>query len=180
MEHRMPERVQQRTQEAGRVAGRGLDSMASWLDAQQRLWRDVMQFSAETAREQMRFWWEMQSSTFQVLTAPAAGWIQMQKEATGWYERAIREGMESMQRAIGTMTEDGGRGQARRVLRQQWPQLRPRLRQQWGKLTDEELDQIEGNPDALIGKLQEHYGRSRSEVEQELDRWLDQQPRQAA
>jgi uncharacterized protein YjbJ (UPF0337 family) len=176
---RIQDRMQQRTQEASQVAGRGMESIAGWLEAQQHMWRDVMQFSTEAARQQLRFWWELQSTGLEMWTAPASGWMQVQREAASWYERSIREGMDSMQRAIESMTEDGRLG-PRRLLRQQWPQLRARLRQQWGKLTDEELDQIQGNPDALIGKLQEHYGRSRAETEQDLSRWLEQQQRQAA
>src|SRR5262249_425999 len=157
---RIQERMQQRTQEVSHVAGRGMESMTAWLEGQQRMWRDVMQFSTEVARQQLRFWWEIELSTLEMLTAPAAGWVQLQKEAASWGGRSIREGMDSMQRAIESMTEEGRLG-TRRLLRQQWPQLRTRLRQQWGKLTDEELDQIHGNPDALMGKLQEHYGWSR-------------------
>jgi uncharacterized protein YjbJ (UPF0337 family) len=180
MEHttRMHERMQQRTREVGQASSRSVESLASWMDAQQRVWRDLVQFSAETARENVRLWWEMQSSAIEALTAPAAGWAQIQREAASWYEHATRQGLESVQRALDAMARDGG-PRGRQLLRQRWSDLRAPLRQQWAKLTDEELDEIQGNPDALIGKLQEHYGRSRAEVEQDLDRWLEQR-RQAA
>jgi uncharacterized protein YjbJ (UPF0337 family) len=180
MEHttRMQERMHQRTQEVGQASSRGMESMAALVDSQQRMWRDFMQVSAETARENMRLWWEMQSNAIEVLTAPAAGWVQAQKEVANWYDHSMRQGLECMQRAMDTMTQNGGRG--RRLLQQRWPHLRGRLRQQWAKLTDEELDQIQGDPDALIGKLQEHYGRSRTQAEQDLDRWLQEQHGQAA
>lgn len=60
-------------------------------------------------------------------------------------------------------------------LEGQWMQLKGKVREQWGKLTDDELDQIQGNAEQLIGKLQEHYGRTREQIEQELDRWLQGQ-----
>jgi uncharacterized protein YjbJ (UPF0337 family) len=63
----------------------------------------------------------------------------------------------------------------RDTLKGQWMQLKGKAREQWGKLTDDELDQIQGNTEMLIGKLQERYGRSREQAEQELDRWLEQQ-----
>ena len=44
--------------------------------------------------------------------------------------------------------------------------------QQWGKVTDDDIAQIQGNAEQLIGKIQEHYGRSREEAEREIDRWL--------
>jgi uncharacterized protein YjbJ (UPF0337 family) len=59
-----------------------------------------------------------------------------------------------------------------------WKQLRGRLRQQWGRLTDDEVDQIAGSRDVMIGKLQERYGRSREEAERELDRWLEEEEKQ--
>jgi uncharacterized protein YjbJ (UPF0337 family) len=57
------------------------------------------------------------------------------------------------------------------TLKGQWTQLKGQMRKQWGKLTDDEVDQIQGNAEILIGKLQERYGYSREQAEQELDRW---------
>ena len=39
---------------------------------------------------------------------------------------------------------------------------------------------MQGNAEQLIGKLQERYGRSREQAEQEFDRWLDQQGQRKA
>jgi len=54
-------------------------------------------------------------------------------------------------------------------------QLKGKVRQQWGKLTDDDLDQAQGNAEMLIGKIQERYGRNREEAEREFDRWFGQQ-----
>jgi uncharacterized protein YjbJ (UPF0337 family) len=59
----------------------------------------------------------------------------------------------------------------RDTLKGQWTQLKGQLRKQWGKLTDDEVDQIQGNAEILIGKLQERYGYSREQAEREIDRW---------
>jgi uncharacterized protein YjbJ (UPF0337 family) len=59
----------------------------------------------------------------------------------------------------------------RDTLKGQWTQLKGRIRSQWGKLTDDEVSQIQGNAEILIGKLQEHYGYSREQAERELERW---------
>ena len=67
----------------------------------------------------------------------------------------------------------------RDILRGQWTQLKGKVRQQWGKLTDDEIDQMQGNAEILIGRIQEHYGRSREQAEQEVERWLDEQGRAA-
>jgi len=61
----------------------------------------------------------------------------------------------------------------RDTFKGQWTQLKGTIRQQWGKVTDDDIAQIEGNAEQLIGKIQEHYGRTPEEAERELDRWLD-------
>ena len=46
-----------------------------------------------------------------------------------------------------------------------WRQVRGTIRKEWGKLTDDEFDQVQGDYDRLIGKIQERYGTSREEIE---------------
>ena len=62
----------------------------------------------------------------------------------------------------------------RDTLKGQWTQLKGKVRQQWGKLTDDDVDQAQGNAETLIGKIQERYGRNREEAEREFDRWFGQ------
>jgi len=59
------------------------------------------------------------------------------------------------------------------TLRGQWKQLQGKARRQWGKLTDDDLAMIKGDRDILLGKLQEHYGRTRDEAMKEVDEWLE-------
>ena len=56
-----------------------------------------------------------------------------------------------------------------------WTQLRGRLRMQWGKLTDDQLDVIEGRRDLLLGKLQEAYGVTEEEADRQVKAWENQQ-----
>lgn len=58
------------------------------------------------------------------------------------------------------------------ILKGQWKQLQGRVKQQWGKLTDDDLTLIKGDRDVLLGKIQEHYGRTRDEAMKDVDRWL--------
>ena len=58
------------------------------------------------------------------------------------------------------------------VLKGQWKQLQGQVRRQWGKLTDDDIAMIKGERDILLGKIQEHYGRSRAEAMKDLDAWL--------
>jgi uncharacterized protein YjbJ (UPF0337 family) len=67
----------------------------------------------------------------------------------------------------------------RDTLKGQWTQLKGKVREQWGKLTDDEIDQMQGNAEILIGKIQERYGRSREEAEREFDSWYRQYDRAA-
>ena len=46
-------------------------------------------------------------------------------------------------------------------------QLKGKIKQQWGKLTDDEIDQMEGNAEILAGKLQERYGLGKEDAERE-------------
>ena len=54
-----------------------------------------------------------------------------------------------------------------------WKQVRGSVREQWGKLTDDDLDVVAGRRDALIGKIQERYGKARDEVDREVRDWSD-------
>ena len=59
----------------------------------------------------------------------------------------------------------------RDVFEGNWKQLRGRVKEMWGKLTDDDLDTIDGKRDRLVGKLQERYGYAKDKAEQELDRF---------
>ncbi|MCA9628133.1 MAG: CsbD family protein [Myxococcales bacterium] len=57
-------------------------------------------------------------------------------------------------------------------LKGNWKQLKGKARTQWGKLTDDDLDQIAGRKEELVGKLQVRYGTARDDAEREVDSWL--------
>lgn len=48
-----------------------------------------------------------------------------------------------------------------------WKQLKGKVKEQWGKLTDDEIDQLEGRSEQLAGKLQERYGLAHEEAERQ-------------
>jgi uncharacterized protein YjbJ (UPF0337 family) len=58
------------------------------------------------------------------------------------------------------------------VFAGQWKQMRGELKSWWGKLTDDEVDRIEGQKDRLIGLVQEKYGYTRDMAQQEVERRL--------
>lgn len=61
----------------------------------------------------------------------------------------------------------------RDVMEGKWKQLKGEVKRQWGKLTDDELDQIEGNKDKLVGLVQERYGYARDRAAQEVDEFMN-------
>lgn len=57
------------------------------------------------------------------------------------------------------------------VFKGKWTQMKGEAKKQWGKLTDDDLDVIDGEKDKLIGKLQEKYGHTREQAETEYNNW---------
>ena len=53
-----------------------------------------------------------------------------------------------------------------------WKQLTGRAKQQWGKLTDDELTEIDGRRESFIGRLQEKYGYEKERAEKELSEFI--------
>lgn len=41
-----------------------------------------------------------------------------------------------------------------------WQELKGRLKERWGRLTDDDMAEIDGQKDILVGKLVEKYGMS--------------------
>jgi uncharacterized protein YjbJ (UPF0337 family) len=50
-----------------------------------------------------------------------------------------------------------------------WKQFKGRIKEKWGKLTDDELDVMEGKRDQIIGKIQERYGLAKDEAARQYD-----------
>ena len=54
-----------------------------------------------------------------------------------------------------------------------WNELKGKAKSKWGHLTDDELTQIGGKKDELLGRLQARYGYSKDKAKQEMESWLD-------
>jgi uncharacterized protein YjbJ (UPF0337 family) len=50
-----------------------------------------------------------------------------------------------------------------------WTRLRAKVEQKWTKLTDDDLDLIDGKREELVGKLQERLGVARDQAERQVD-----------
>ncbi|MFA6045882.1 MAG: CsbD family protein [Phycisphaerales bacterium] len=57
------------------------------------------------------------------------------------------------------------------IIEGRWTEMKGKAREQWGKLTDDDLEVIAGRREKLSGTLQRVYGKTREEVEREMDEW---------
>jgi uncharacterized protein YjbJ (UPF0337 family) len=57
------------------------------------------------------------------------------------------------------------------IVKGKWKQMRGSAKEKWGGLTDDDLQQIDGQRDQLVGKVQEKYGLAKDEAERQVDDW---------
>ena len=57
-----------------------------------------------------------------------------------------------------------------------WKRLSGSAKQRWGELTDDDVARIDGEREQLVGKVQETYGITRMQAEQEVDAWAADRP----
>lgn len=58
------------------------------------------------------------------------------------------------------------------VLEGKWKEIKGGLKVKWGKLTNDDITQIEGHEDKLLGILQKRYGYSRDQAEKEYSEFM--------
>ena len=62
------------------------------------------------------------------------------------------------------------------ILEGKWKQLKGKAQEKWGKITHDELDQVNGNLRQLAGLVQERYGKTREAAEEEVKRFYGGNP----
>lgn len=55
-----------------------------------------------------------------------------------------------------------------------WRQFKGEAQKRWGRLTNDQLDQIEGSREKLAGTLQETYGIALEQASQQVSEWESQ------
>ena len=65
------------------------------------------------------------------------------------------------------------------ILHGKWHQLKGRVKATWGRLTDDKLDQVDGNAERLVGVIQERDGCVRDEAEKQVRSAVHRQTKQA-
>jgi uncharacterized protein YjbJ (UPF0337 family) len=54
------------------------------------------------------------------------------------------------------------------ILEGKWKQVKGNVKNWWGKLTDDDVDRIEGKSEKLVGLLQERYGWTKERANEEF------------
>jgi uncharacterized protein YjbJ (UPF0337 family) len=61
----------------------------------------------------------------------------------------------------------------REELQGTWTQLKGQIRERWGQITDDELQQVHGDGEQLLGFLQKKTGQSRQDLEKFIRQSMD-------
>jgi uncharacterized protein YjbJ (UPF0337 family) len=56
-------------------------------------------------------------------------------------------------------------------IKGKWHQVKGSIRAKWGELTDDEIEELDGNREKMVGKIQEKYGVAKEEAEKQVDEW---------
>ncbi|HEX4997183.1 MAG TPA: CsbD family protein [Terriglobia bacterium] len=59
------------------------------------------------------------------------------------------------------------------ILKGKWNQVKGQIRSKWGKLTDNDVMEIQGDTQKMLGKLQERYGYTREQAEKAIKDFLN-------
>lgn len=54
-----------------------------------------------------------------------------------------------------------------------WKEYKGKAREKWGKLTDDDLDVVNGKRERLVGRIQYHYGIAKEIAEKQIDEFLN-------
>ena len=54
-----------------------------------------------------------------------------------------------------------------------WKQFKGELKRQWGRVTDDDLLQIEGSHEKFVGKILEQYGNQKEDVKRWTEEWIE-------
>lgn len=58
------------------------------------------------------------------------------------------------------------------VLKGKWKEIKGGVKEKWGKLTDDDITQIEGKQEKLLGLLQKTYGYSKEKADEEYKQFM--------
>jgi uncharacterized protein YjbJ (UPF0337 family) len=59
------------------------------------------------------------------------------------------------------------------ILKGIWKEMKGALKEKWGKLTDDDLTEMEGKEEKLLGILQKRYGYTEDRAKKEYNDFID-------
>ena len=87
----------------GRLAGTAVKTMTVWVDANQRVLRELVEFSTATAKEGVRLYAELQQGAIEVLRdsqTAAARWQDGTKDPISVCQKALSDSVDAAQRVF--------------------------------------------------------------------------------
>ncbi len=54
------------------------------------------------------------------------------------------------------------------IIKGKWAQLHGKLKEQWSKLTDDDVNQLDGHREYLVGRVQERYGIAKDKADAQV------------
>ena len=54
----------------------------------------------------------------------------------------------------------------------QWNPIKGKAKERWGRLTDDDLDVVDGKLDQLVGQVQKAYGLERERAQKQVDEFI--------
>ena len=52
-----------------------------------------------------------------------------------------------------------------------WRQMKGAVRAEWADRSDDDIVEMDGNREKMVGKIQEKYGVAKDEAEKQVDEW---------
>lgn len=59
------------------------------------------------------------------------------------------------------------------IIKGHWHEIKGNLKKQWGKLTDDQITQMQGSYEELEGALQKTYGYQKDQAKKEIENFID-------
>ncbi len=60
------------------------------------------------------------------------------------------------------------------IFEGKWKVMRGQAKEWWGELTDDDLEKAGGNAEQIVGLLQQKYGYTREQAEEEINKRMEE------
>ncbi|HEY8910623.1 MAG TPA: CsbD family protein [Desulfosporosinus sp.] len=58
------------------------------------------------------------------------------------------------------------------IFKGKWKELKGSVKEKWGALTDDDITEVEGKTEKLVGILQAKYGYSKDKAQEEYNKFM--------